>query len=35
MTSALSYFEGRGHRTKLGDIISIIAALIASIVQGP
>ena len=30
----VNYFEGRAHCTRLGDIISIIAAINASIVQG-
>ena len=28
------YFESRGHSTRLGDIISIVAAICASIIQG-
>ena len=32
--SLVNYFEGRGHRTRLGDIISTLAAINASIVQG-
>ena len=32
--SVLTYFEGRGHATKLHDAISRVAAINASIIQG-
>ena len=30
----VDYFEGRGHATRLGDAISLVAGINASIIQG-
>jgi len=31
----VDYFDNRGHATRLGDVISLVAGIYASIIQGP